>query len=360
MIYKSFIRPFLFLKKTETIHSFVARTLKGGYYLLPLSRKYLVYNSPRLVNNVAGLLFKGPVGMAAGFDKTGELYPALSEIGFNFVECGTFTNMVQDGNPLPRLFRLVKEQALINRMGFNNPGASNVAQIFKKQNHKVICGINLGKSKITPLSGVVEDYISSLRKLLPFANYIAINISSPNTPGLLKLQKETKLLYDLLSSIKNEIGNYTKKVQKINIPLFIKLSSDINFRELDEILSILIRTKVDGVILSNTSIDQSSIKPHLRREGGLSGKPIQQKSTKLIRHCFKEMGSKLAIIGVGGIDSGQTALEKILAGASLIQFYTGYIYQGPRLPYIINQYIDNFLKGENLCIKDIVGQERMF
>ena len=364
MIYKSLIRPLLFTLPAESAHNFTASCIHKGRVCLPLLSKYLSCRSQRLENRVAGLPFLGPTGMAAGFDKKALLYPQLLHLGFDFVECGTFTPQKQSGNPLPRLFRLSEKKALINRMGFNNPGAEKAAQNLSKQKKSLVRGINIGKAKDTPLTEAKADYLYSTRKLAPFADYITINISSPNTPDLRKLQQEKELLRELLASLQSELLSLKSAMPKQSsnktvIPLFVKLSPDLSFKELDLILQILIEAKVSGVILTNTSVESEiqGLEARLRKQGGLSGPPIRKKSTSLVRHCFRQAGQKLTIIGAGGIDSGQAALEKILAGASLVQLYTGYIYEGPFLPAKINHYIDTFLQKENLSISEIIGAQ---
>ncbi len=352
-MYKSLVRSLFFLLDPENAHNVSSGFLRAIEPLLPLFAHNFRYSSPRLQNKICELSFPGPVGMAAGFDKNATLYPSLSQLGFDFIECGTFTTQKQDGNPQPRLFRLPKYKALINHMGFNNPGAELAAIHLSKQKHKTIRGINIGKSKSTPIDEVTQDYVECLQILAPFADYITINISSPNTSSLRKLQEKEELLQKLLFSIQKELEGMEKK-----LPLFVKLAPDLSYKELDNILDTLLMVKADGVILTNTSLDKSQIQSSLQKEkGGLSGKPIQAKSTQLIRYCFTQVGEKLRIIGVGGIDSGKSALEKIAAGASLIQIYTGYIYEGPFLPSAINRYIDKFLKKEGLTINEVIGSQ---
>ena len=364
MLYKGLIRPLLFSLSPERAHNFASACIQRGAPFFSLLGSSLQYRSPRLENRVAGLPFVGPTGMAAGFDKKGLLYPQLLQLGFDFVECGSFTPHPQKGNPLPRLFRLSENGALINHMGFNNPGAEKAAQNFSKQKKSLVRGINIGKSKDTPIERAKEDYLYSIQKLAPFADYITINISSPNTPNLRRLEQEKEILKELLQGVQEKLrpqktGKENKALDQFGIPLFVKLSPELSFAELDAILEILIETKAAGVILTNTSLDLKKeglgITPH--KKGGLSGRPIRKKSTQLIRHCFRQGRQKLAIIGVGGIDSGEAALEKILAGASLVQLYTGYIYEGPFLAARINHYIDTFLEKENVSISEIVGLE---
>ncbi|MBL8022425.1 MAG: quinone-dependent dihydroorotate dehydrogenase [Leptospirales bacterium] len=299
------------------------------------------FNNPRLHVRVCGIDFKNPIGMGAGFDKTGELYPFLSNMGFGHVECGTFTRHGQPGNPKPRLFRFPEQAALINRMGFNNPGADHAAGCFAKQRHGAIRGINLGKSKVTELNDARDDYLYSLAKLSVFADYIAINVSSPNTPGLRQLQEKDRLA-DLLGAVRAQC----------RVPLFLKLAPDLTESALDDALGAA-EGKCDGFIICNTTIDKSSVGSDL--EGGLSGAPLARRSLEMLRITRKKVGSKVALISVGGIGSAEEALLRIRAGASLIQIYTAYIYGGPFLPATILRGINDFCSRENTTVNDLIG-----
>ena len=357
MIYETIIRPFLFLSHPETAHhlflSFLESVSKSNFRFL-FQYAGLQYHSSRLQNSLEGIDFPNPIGLAAGFDKSGKSYPSLSELGFGFIECGTFTSLPQQGNPKPRLFRIPEREALINRMGFNNPGAQNAARFFSQQQKVLPRGINIGKSKLKPFSQAAEDYLDSLKKLAPFADYVTINVSSPNTPHLRQLQKKKELL-SLLRPIQKNL-KLRATSSKGHLPLFVKIAPDLSLNELDDILDVLVEVDASGIIISNTSTDHHSIPKEQRDKGGLSGPPIRQKSTELIRHCYKA-GTQLLIIGVGGISSGESALAKILAGASLIQIYTGYIYRGPYLPVKICRYLDRFLEKNDCTLKDIIGKE---
>jgi dihydroorotate dehydrogenase len=293
--------------------------------------------------------FRNPVGMAAGFDKTAELYGSLTHMGFGFIEIGTITAKEQSGNDTPRLFRYPNEKALINRMGFNNPGADKAELTLKNQRKYGIRGINAGKSKITPIEDSASDYIYTLKKLIPYADYAVINISSPNTPGLRALQNKDSLI-ELIQSIQNEFGN------KFPIPLFFKFAPDLSLSELQENLEICLKFQVDGVILTNTTLDKQALGDGPHPEGGLSGAPLFEKALTFVREAYKVVGGKIPIIGVGGIDSGEKALKMILAGAALIQIYTSYIYEGPFLPYNICSYLDKYLKSNNhKHLSEIIG-----
>ena len=353
-LYKKLIRPLLFSMDPETAHSTVS-IISGASIHLPFSKKIIQktyrYTSDRLKINVSGIDFPNPVGLGAGFDKTGKLYPFLSIAGFGFIECGTFTALKQPGNPCPRIFRFPEHQALVNRMGFNNPGAEEALHNIKNQRTPVPRGINLGKSKLTPLDEAVEDYLTSLRLLLPYADYITVNVSSPNTPNL-RLLQEAKSIQDLLTSLQKEIQTF-KTDRKI--PLFVKLAPDLSQEHFTEILDVLLDIKLDGLILTNTSLDKNILGNSSAIEGGLSGRPVFHKSTEMIRRAFVHTEGKIPIIGVGGIFSGEDALEKIKAGASLIQIYTGYIYEGPFLPAEISKTIDQYLNLNNTSLVRLIG-----
>jgi dihydroorotate dehydrogenase len=293
--------------------------------------------------------FRNPVGMAAGFDKTADLYPSLTHMGFGFVEIGTITAKEQPGNEGTRLFRFPKQKALINRMGFNNPGADKAEITLKQQRKSGIRGINAGKSKLTPIEDATKDYIYTLKKLTPYSDYAVINISSPNTPGLRTLQNK-KSLVELIDGIQKEFG------AKFPIPLFLKFAPDLSLEELKENLEICLTHHIDGIILTNTTLDKQVLGDGPHPEGGLSGNPLFEKALSFVTEAYKIVGGKIPIIGVGGIDSGEKALKMMLAGASLIQVYTSYIYEGPFLPYHICCYLDKYLRSKNLKqISEIVG-----
>lgn len=308
-------------------------------------RSVLGYSSTRLAVTLAGIDFENPLGMAAGFDKTGRLYPFLSCAGFGSVECGTFTRHAQNGNPKPRLFRFPEQQALVNRMGFNNPGAEEAARIIATQKHAAVRGINLGKSKITDLDGAAEDYLYSLRALVGFADYVAINVSSPNTPDLRKLQ-EKKRLSSLLRALRKECAP----------PLILKIAPDLTTEEIEDVLDASSGI-IDALILCNTTIDKSSVPGAESLEGGLSGKPLAARSLALLRQVRAMTGGKLPLISAGGIDSAESAIERIRAGASLIQIYTSYIYGGPDLPRRILSGIDRYLEKNNMRMPDLIGAD---
>lgn len=344
--YQAFIKPALFRLDPESAHELIAGAgrsfarMPGADFFL---RAQFAYCSPRLRVRLFGLDFENPLGMGAGFDKTGALYPFLSSMGFGFVESGTFTRYAQPGNPKPRVFRIPEARALVNRMGFNNPGADAGAQEFKHQKKRAIRGINIGKSKITELDNALEDYLYSLRALMPFADYVAVNVSSPNTPGLRQLQEKGRLT-ELLSRLKEEC----------RVPLLLKIAPDLSEPDLFDAVDAALEF-ADGIIVCNTTIDRSILPAAAHLEGGLSGTPLKARSLALLRTTAARIQGRIPIISVGGIDSAEAALERFLAGASLIQIYTSYIYEGPELPGRILRGLDESLAKMNTTLQDVVN-----
>ncbi|PYK60393.1 MAG: dihydroorotate dehydrogenase (quinone) [Verrucomicrobia bacterium] len=316
MIYERLLRPLLFALDPETAHHFVLAFLRAAGPLLPKPTD----TTSRV--SVFGLNFRHRVGLAAGLDKNGIALPAWEALGFSFVEIGTVTAQAQPGNPRPRIFRYPEQNALINRLGFNNDGAEVIASRLAKLRDRggwpgIPVGINIGKSRVTPIERAVEDYLFSFRKLRAQADYIALNVSSPNTPGLRELQGGERL-DELLRAINAERGN---------MPLLVKIAPDLEPAALNELVSVCEGNNVSGIIASNTTLDHSAI---VRDEdGGLSGAPLQKKSTAIVRQIANK--TKIPIIGCGGIFDAPSAREKIEAGAKLLQVYTGFIYRGPKL-----------------------------
>ena len=321
----------------------------------------LCIEDERLKQKICGITFYNPLGLAAGFDKNGVAANIWRDFGFGFSEIGTVTKYGQPGNKKPRLFRLAKEQAALNRMGFNNNGAECLAKNLLKQNiqksgsrGKICLGINIGKSKITPLLESTEDYLSSLKLLIPFCDYAAINVSSPNTEGLRKLQ-EPNLLKDLLKEIKS-LPDCP--------PLFVKIAPDLSFKDIDEICQIINDEKISGIIATNTSLDRLGLENRVLTQsglrlslesGGLSGRPLQIKANSVLKHIYQNH-KKIVLVGVGGIDSPAAAWERICSGASLIQIYTGWIYKGPKLVPDILKGILNQIDLHGLSnIKEAIG-----
>ncbi len=354
-IYQHTFKPIFFSLNPETAHNLSVNLLKVANFLPGVFRifeRITSYNSPRLQTKVAGIHFPNPIGIAAGFDKTGELYPFLGRLGFGHVEVGTITGEGQTGNPKPRIFRFEKEESLINRMGFNNPGSEKAYTTLSKQKKTIIRGINAGKTKIIPPENTIEDYLKTFKLIIPISEYGVINISSPNTPGLRGFQEKESFI-SLVNGIKAGLGG------SFPIPMFVKLAPDLEESALEELLDIILDIQLDGVILTNTTINPNVLPNYSNLEtGGISGKVLREKSTHFIRKAYRKLKKRIPIIGVGGIYDGETALEKIKAGANLIQIYTGYIYKGPFLPYNILEYLDKKIISEGLkSIDELVGSE---
>ncbi|EOG5373922.1 quinone-dependent dihydroorotate dehydrogenase [Cronobacter turicensis] len=328
-MYYPFVRKALFQLDPERAHEFTFQQMRRiiGTPLEALLRQKV----PSKPVTCMGLTFKNPLGLAAGLDKNGECIDALGAMGFGAVEVGTVTPRPQPGNDKPRLFRLVEAEGLINRMGFNNLGVDNLVENVKKAHFDGVLGINIGKNKDTPVEQGKDDYLISMEKVFPYAGYIAINISSPNTPGLRSLQYGDAL-DDLLAAIKNQQQVLSQKHHKY-VPVAVKIAPDLSVEELIQVADSLVRHNIDGVIATNTTLDRSLVQgmKYCDETGGLSGRPLQLKSTEIIRLLNQELQGRLPIIGVGGIDSVIAAREKMAAGASLIQIYSGFIFKGPPL-----------------------------
>lgn len=328
-MYYPFVRKALFQLDPERAHEFTFQQLRRitGTPFEALVRQKV----PAKPVNCMGLTFKNPLGLAAGLDKDGECIDALGAMGFGSIEIGTVTPRPQPGNDKPRLFRLVDAEGLINRMGFNNLGVDNLVENVKKAHYDGVLGINIGKNKDTPVEQGKDDYLICMDKIYPYAGYIAINISSPNTPGLRTLQYG-EALDDLLIAIKNK-QNDLQKIHQKYVPIAVKIAPDLSEEELIQVADSLVRHNIDGVIATNTTLDRSLVQgmKNCDQTGGLSGRPLQLKSTEIIRRLSQELNGRLPIIGVGGIDSVIAAREKIAAGASLVQIYSGFIFKGPPL-----------------------------
>src|SRR5918996_6598593 len=326
-LYERLVRPVLFSLDAETAHDLTLSSLRSASRVDLALRALSVFQPPPKPKTVFGVNFPNPIGLAAGLDKNGVVLPAWAALGFGFVEIGTVTAKAQPGNPKPRVFRFPEQEALINRLGFNNDGADVIASRLRKLRESgrwpgnCRVGINIGKSRITPLIEATDDYLYSFRLLREFADYIALNISSPNTPGLRELQ-EPAALSQLLRAIRDENQIGTK-------PILVKIAPDLSSTELEEIIAVCEESEVAGIIATNTTLDHSSIPPARDQAGGLSGAPLREKSTALVRSIFAK--SKIPVIASGGISDAESAREKFEAGAQLLQVYTGYIYRGPRL-----------------------------
>ncbi len=339
-MYTLLIRPILFLFDPEKVHHFSFLSIKWASQLglSGLFRWLFTLEDPALEREVFGLKFRNPVGLAAGFDKNAELYNELSDLGFGFVEIGTLTPKPQPGNPKKRLFRLKADQAIINRMGFNNEGVTAAVERLKKK-HRVLIGGNIGKNKVTPNEEAVTDYLICLRALYTHVDYFVVNVSSPNTPGLRELQ-EKEPLTALLNSLQVENEILASSINSGRKPILLKIAPDLTEEQLLDIIEIVRTTSIDGVIATNTTLgreDLSSPSSLTAETGGLSGKPLKARSTEVIRFLYEKSGGSFPIIGVGGIHSPEDALEKIEAGASLVQLWTGFVYEGPALVKKINK-----------------------
>ncbi len=342
MMYKSVIRPLLFVFSPETIHGLSIHFLKliNKIHILKalVCRAFLLTENQQLKINLFGLEFSNPVGLAAGFDKNAEVFESMDAFGFSFVEVGTVTPLAQPGNPKPRLFRLKNDKAIINRMGFNNNGLDAAIDKLKHRKTKIIVGGNIGKNTLTPNEQANDDYIKVFRGLHPYVDYFTVNVSCPNVCDLHKLQDRDVLL-ELLSKLQ-EIN----KLQEKPKPILLKISPDLSFAQIDDTLDIIRETKLDGVVAVNTTTSREGLSysnEHIQKiaNGGLSGKPLKNKANEIIRYISEKTEGKLPIIGVGGILTAEDALEKLNAGASLVQIYTGFIYEGPSLVKNINKKI---------------------
>ncbi len=338
-MYKRVIRPLLFLVDPETIHNIVATGFKVFFSIPGMSwliSKLFTINDNRLKRELFGLKFSSPVGMAAGFDKEAKLYNYLKHFGFSHVEIGTVTPEAQPGNPRPRLFRIPKDKAMINRMGFNSQGVAKVVKNLKKTKPKIIIGCNIGKNTNTPNEHALNDYCRVFEAVYQYVDYFVINLSCPNIKDLQKLQdkENTKQILEEVTRRNSE-----KPLKK---PILLKIGPDHNEKQLDEIIEVVEQTGTDGIIATNTTTTRDNLTTNPKQiefigDGGLSGKPLKQKSTETIAYISKKTGGKLPVIAVGGIFTATDALEKIEAGAKLIQTYTGFIYEGPSIVKKINK-----------------------
>jgi len=339
-MYKILIKPFLFLFNPEKAHNLTFSLLK--FFLAPGFMKSLVssmycVNSPKLERTIAGIKFPNPVGLGAGLDKDAKVTDEMACLGFGFIEIGTVTPLAQPGNDKPRAFRLPKDEALINRMGFNNEGAKAAAErLSKRKNRKIIIGGNIGKNKVTPNEKAVNDYVICFNELFDVVDYFVVNVSSPNTPNLRELQ-DKEPLQNLLQTL--QVENRNRPIQK---PIFLKIAPDLTNEQLNDIVQIVAATNIAGVVATNTTISRDGLTTDADQVkqmgmGGLSGKPLTKRSTEVIKYLRQHLDKKFAIMGVGGIHSVEDALEKINAGADVVQLYTGFIYEGPGLVKRINK-----------------------
>jgi len=351
MVYRSLVRRLLFSLPPETAHELALHSLS---LLRPKVINDLVtqrYASRSTPVNRFGISFPNPVGLAAGFDKDGVALPALCALGFGFIEAGTVTFHAQPGNPRPRLFRLPEDKALINRAGFNNAGAAAFAERVKRERPQCVLGVSIGKSKITPLEKATEDYLASFDLVYDVADYVGVNVSSPNTPQLRELQQS-----EHLSSLLRALQERNQALQKVHqreraMPLLVKLSPDLTREELEMIVDVVVRLEVDGLIATNTTVSRDHLVTKRAQvaalgEGGLSGAPLRATSTRMVADLYRLTKGKIPIVGVGGIFTAEDAWEKISAGASLVQLYTGFIYRGPGIAREINEGLERILNRE--------------
>ena len=343
------LRSLVFKLDPETAHSLAIKSLKFNFIPKILDEDK---DNPLFKTKLFNKNLDNPIGIAAGFDKNAEVYNSLFKLGFGFVEVGTITPLKQYGNEKPRVFRLVEDEALINRLGFNNFGANDVVDRIKSNGQIGLLGINIGPNKNT--KNKLSDYIECLKIFHEVADYITINISSPNTENLRSFHEKTKL-NDLLQAIEKE-----KKSLNSKIPIVVKVSPDIDDREINEIIEVLLNNNIKAIIISNTTdASRDSLKNiQKHQKGGLSGKPIEEKSTKLINKFYKILNGKIKIIGVGGVDSGKGAYEKFLAGANYIQLYTGMVYRGPNIANIIKKELKELLLKDGVKnFSEIIGKK---
>lgn len=361
-LYRNFIRPFLFSQDSESIHN----TTMGGLEFCSKRQIFTdaiasFFSSDELPVELFGLKFPNPVGLAAGMDKFASAVPAWEAMGFGFSELGGVTRLEQPGNPEPRMFRVVDDHALINRMGFNNPGAETMAANLARwkqrglwPNHPV--GINLGKSKVTPLDEAAEDYLGSFRLLRSYADFFVVNVSSPNTPNLRQLQDKSSL-NEILSGLQGE----NSREGSVARPILVKIAPDLTFDALDEILELAEPRHLAGIVATNTTVarpDSGDLRsPTVYSEtGGLSGAPLKKRATECVRHIYRQTGGKLPVVGVGGVFDAEDAWEKITAGASLIQVYTGLVYEGPGIARaLVEGLIERLDRGGFARLSDAVG-----
>jgi len=348
-VYKSIIKPILFLQSPEKIHeitfSWIRKTFGLPIIGSIIERAYK-FEDTALEREVFGIKFKNPVGLAAGFDKDAKVIDDMAKLGFGFIEIGTLTPKGQEGNPKPRLFRLPTDAGLINRMGFNNGGVEKAVKRLRKRKSTIVIGGNIGKNKVTPNEDAENDYLYCLEALHAYVDYFVVNVSSPNTPNLRDLQ-EKEPLKKLLTAVKN--ANDRKEKPK---PILLKIAPDLTNGQLDDIVEIVLETGIDGLIATNTTLNRGNLHTDVKQlesigAGGVSGRPLRERSTEIIRYISEKSGGRFPIIGVGGIFSAEDALEKLEAGASLIQIYTGMIYEGPGLVKKIKQGLARFYQGSS-------------
>ena len=343
------LRSLIFKLNPETAHNLAIKSLKFNFVPNILDENK---DNPLFKTKIFNKDIENPIGMAAGFDKNAEVYNSLYKLGFGFVEVGTITPLKQYGNPKPRVFRLVEDEALINRLGFNNLGAKNIVDRIRSNNPNGLLGINIGPNKDT--ENRLSDYVECLKTFYEVADYITINISSPNTEDLRNFHEQTKL-NELLETIGKE-----KKILSSKTPIAVKISPDIDDQEINKVSEVLLNNNIEVIIVSNTSDSTRDSLGNIQRhqKGGLSGKPIEEKSTKLISKFYKILNGRIKIIGVGGVDSGKSAYEKFLAGANYVQLYTGMVFRGPNIVNMIKKELKELLIKDGVKnFTEIIGKK---
>jgi len=355
-MYKELLRPLLFRSDSEKIHELTLEVLKAVESYPPLCRflnKIFEYRDPRLEVKLSGLTFKNPLGLAAGFDKNAEAVSVLSTLDFGHIEVGTVTPLPQEGNPRPRIFRLVEDKAAINRTGFPNQGVEKFCQnLAGVEKGDYVLGINIGKGKDTPIEKAAEDYAYLLEKVFPYADYIAVNVSSPNTIGLRQLQAKDHLT-NLLSQVREKNLETARKRGVEPLPTLVKIAPYLTWAELEDILDVIRSGRADGLIATNTTIERPIFlrSPLRTQTGGLSGRPLRSRSTEIIAYAFRKTEGKLPIIGVGGVFNFEDVIEKLRAGANLVQVFTGLPFEGPFIVKKTNQALVAYM--ESLGISSI-------
>ena len=362
-LYSSILRPILFRLPAETAHELALRSLSLG--LSPNAARRLIerrlHRAPFGELRRFGLAFANPVGLAAGFDKDGTAAQSLAALGFGFIEVGTATREPQPGNPRPRVFRLTADRALVNRAGFNNCGAQALAENIKRHRPGCVLGVNIGKGRHVPITQAIPDYLGSFQEIYEVADYIAINVSSPNTPHLRDLQR-AGLLAELLSALQDRNQELARECSLSRTkPLLLKIAPDLGEREIESIVEVALGARINGIIATNTTTSRDGLASPLRAveacgEGGLSGAPLRRQATEIVRLLYRLARGALEIVGVGGIFTAEDAWEKICAGASLVQLYTGFVYEGPGVARRINEELAAILRREGLnSLDEAVG-----
>jgi dihydroorotate dehydrogenase len=363
-LYSSRIRPILFRLPAESAHEFALKALRSGLstsFVRDAVAKRLATREFGSLNRF-GLEFSNPIGLAAGFDKNGSYTRELAALGFGFIEVGTVTNRAQPGNPKPRLFRLPKDRALINRLGFNNVGAAQVAENLRRDRPDCIVGVNIGKSRRVAIEDAVPDYLASFDAVYEVADYIAVNVSSPNTPKLRELQA-AGLLKELLTALQQRNAELAARRSREQKPLLLKIAPDLSESDIEQIVAVAFKANIAGIIATNTTIQRDGLRtpaPEVQRfgEGGLSGAPLRNRSNEVISLIYRITGGDLPIVGVGGVFTADDVWKKICAGASLIQLYTGFVYEGPSIARRINDGLRRLLSdGGFVSFDEVVGSQ---